>query len=176
MPGQSQRTARSIQPAPDLWAGLHDNVPADLLPRWQKVRQSRATQSRCTNVRNWATTSAMQPTSWDSDSCNFKCHGRQLAPNRCSLGGGSVWDLVVQPSPDVTCTLRNTLPCIRYQTEYWGLLFPGGVVFARCVRRACYFVLLLVFRVLIQQTDAGRCIHSVDGFRLHRNKEINSCL
>ena len=28
-----------------------------------------------------------------------KCHGRQLpAPNRCNLGGGSVWDVVVQPS------------------------------------------------------------------------------
>ena len=33
------------QPQQD-WAGLHDNVPADLLPRGQKVRQSRATQPR----------------------------------------------------------------------------------------------------------------------------------
>ena len=33
-------------------AGLHDNVPADLslLPWWQKVRQFRATQPRCTDV------------------------------------------------------------------------------------------------------------------------------
>ena len=29
----------------------------------------------------------------------LKCHGRQLAPNRCNdLGGGSVWDVVVQLS------------------------------------------------------------------------------
>ena len=31
----------------------------------------------------------------DSDSFSFKCHGRQLAPNRCNLGGGSVWDVVM---------------------------------------------------------------------------------
>ena len=74
-------------------------IPADLLPRWQKVRQSRATQPRCTDVPDWVTTSAVQPTFWDSDSFHFKCHGRHLAPNRCNVGGGSVWDVVVQPGP-----------------------------------------------------------------------------
>ena len=29
---------------------------------------------------------------------SFKCHGRRLPPNRCNLGGGSVWDVVEQPS------------------------------------------------------------------------------
>ena len=53
-------------------AGLHDNVLADLLPRWQKVRQSRATQPRCTDVPDWVTASAVQPTLWDSDSFNVK--------------------------------------------------------------------------------------------------------
>ena len=81
-------------------AGLHDNVPADLLPRWQKVRQFRATQPRYTDVPDWVTTSAVKPTFWDNDSFTSKCHGRQLAPNRCNLGGRSVWDVVVQPSPD----------------------------------------------------------------------------
>ena len=41
----------------------------------------------------------LQPTFWDSDSFNLKCHGRQLASSRYNLGGGSVWDVVVQPSP-----------------------------------------------------------------------------
>ena len=36
-------------------AGLHDNVPADLRPRWKKVRQSRATQPRCTVVPDFVT-------------------------------------------------------------------------------------------------------------------------
>ena len=34
----------------------------------------------------------------DSDSFNFKCHGGQLAPSRCNLGRGWVWDVVAQPS------------------------------------------------------------------------------
>ena len=66
--------------------GLHDNVPAGLLPRWQKVCQSRATRPKCTDVPDWVTTSAMQPTFWDSDSFNFKCHGRQPW-RRVGLGG-----------------------------------------------------------------------------------------
>ena len=33
-------------------------------------------------VPDWATTSSMQPTFWDTDSFNLKYHGRQLAPNR----------------------------------------------------------------------------------------------
>ena len=38
-------------------AGLHDNVPADLPPRWQKVSQSRATRPRCADVSesDWVT-------------------------------------------------------------------------------------------------------------------------
>ena len=44
------------------WAGLHDNVPADLLPRGQTVRQSRVVQPRCTDVPDWVTTSAVQST------------------------------------------------------------------------------------------------------------------
>ena len=47
----------------------------------------------------WLTISAVQPTFWDSDMFNVKCHGRQLAPNRCNLGGASVCDAVVQPGP-----------------------------------------------------------------------------
>ena len=77
------------------WAGLHDNVTADLLPKWQKVRQSRATQPRCTDVPDWVTASAF----WDRDSFNFKCHGRHLAPNRCNLGGGSGWSGTLSCNP-----------------------------------------------------------------------------
>ena len=79
LPGVKQPVAAKVaQPSPSTGtlilgarAGLHDNVPADLLPMWQKVRQSRATQLRCTDVPDWATTYAMQPTFWDSDSFNF---------------------------------------------------------------------------------------------------------
>ena len=39
------------------------------------------------------------PTFWDSGSFNCKCHGRQWAPNRRVLGGGSALDVVVKPSP-----------------------------------------------------------------------------
>ena len=49
---------------------LHDNIPADLLPRWRKVRQSRATQPRYTDVPDSMTTSAVQSTFWDSDVLN----------------------------------------------------------------------------------------------------------
>ena len=80
-------------------AGLQGNVPADLLPRWQKVHQFRATRPRRADVPDWVTTSAVQPTFWDSDSFNLKCRGRQLAPKKCNLGRGSVWDVVMQPSP-----------------------------------------------------------------------------
>ena len=86
------------------WAGLHENVQANLLPTWQKVRQYRASQ---TDVPDWVTVSAVQPTFWDSDSFNLKCHGHQLAPNRYTFGGGSVWDVVMQPSPEhMFCVLR----------------------------------------------------------------------
>ena len=77
----------------DIRAGLHDNVPADLLPRWQKVCQSCATQLRCTDVPDWVTISAVQPTFWDSDSFNFKWHGHKLAPNRTNLGERLIWDI-----------------------------------------------------------------------------------
>ena len=53
------------------------------------------------------TTSAVQPTFGDSDNFNFKCHSRQLAPTRCNLGGGSVWDVVVQPSPGLSKVLSK---------------------------------------------------------------------
>ena len=46
-------------------AELHDNIPADLLPSWQKVRQSREIELRCTGVPGWVTTYAVQPTFWD---------------------------------------------------------------------------------------------------------------
>ena len=71
----------------DTWAGLHDNVPADLLSRRQQVRQSRATQPRCTDVPHWVTTSALQPhlSPRTVTVLILKCHRRQLAPNRCNL-------------------------------------------------------------------------------------------
>ena len=56
---------RMQQQSENPWAGLHDNVPADLQPRWQKVCRSRATQPRCSNVPDWVTTSATQPTFWE---------------------------------------------------------------------------------------------------------------
>ena len=40
------------------------------------------------------------PPFYGSDSFSVKCHGRQLAPGMCSLGGGSVCDVVVQPGQD----------------------------------------------------------------------------
>ena len=95
--------------AEDIWACLHDSVSADLLPRWQKVRQSRATQPRCTDVPDWVTTSTLQSAFWDHDSFNCKCHGRQLAQNRCNLGGGTVYDIVMQPSPEERRSLRPDL-------------------------------------------------------------------
>ena len=61
--------------------------PRRFLPRWQKVRQSRsATQPRGTDdVPDWVPTLLCKPTFWDSESFNFKCHGRQLvAPTMCN--------------------------------------------------------------------------------------------
>ena len=61
------------------------------------------------------------PTFWDSDSLNFKCHGldfkchgHQLAPYRCNLGGGLVWDVVVQlsPGPSLLGHITSLLPVI----------------------------------------------------------------
>ena len=64
--------------------GCTTTPPADLWPRWQKVRQSRATQPRWTHDPGWVTTSAVHATHlfWDSDSFNVKCHGRHLAPSK----------------------------------------------------------------------------------------------
>ena len=59
----------------------------------------------------------MQPTFFfgggDSDWFNSKCHGRQLAPIRCNLGGGgSVWDVVVHATqPRVRETSGQQPPC-----------------------------------------------------------------
>ena len=103
----------------------------DLLPRWQKVRQSHARElspNALTYVLDWVST--LLP-------CNspfgigtvliFKCYGRQLVSNWCNLGGGSVWDVVVKPSPvrflpwlwfdcihetDITPHTLNMLPLI----------------------------------------------------------------
>ena len=66
----------------------------------QNVHQSPATQPRRTDVPDWVI--LLSPTFWDNDSFNFKCHGRQLASNRCNLRGGSVWGVVVQPSPGLS--------------------------------------------------------------------------
>ena len=70
---------------------------------------------------DWVTTSAVQPTFWDSDSFNFERYGRQLAHSRCNLGGGSVWDVVVQLSPGL-----NLLPilvfCPRPCVECWYVI------------------------------------------------------
>ena len=46
-------------------AGLHGNVQANLLQRWHKVRQSRATQPSCTDVPDRVTTSAVQLAFWE---------------------------------------------------------------------------------------------------------------
>ena len=172
-----------------FWARLHDNVPADLLPRWQKVHQSPATQPRCTDipdwlttqprrtdvpdwlttqprctdvpdwlttqprctdipdwlttqprctdVPDWLTTSAMQPTFWDSDSLNVKCHCQQLSPNRCKLGAGSAWDVVLQPtfwdsdSLNVKCHCQQLSPnrCKLGAGSAWDVVLqPSSLV------------------------------------------------
>ena len=62
------------------WVGLHDNIPADVLPRWHKILQYRATQPRCTDVRE--TTSAVQPTFWGDDSFILSAMVASWHPNR----------------------------------------------------------------------------------------------
>ena len=93
------------------WAGLHNNVPADLLPKWQKVRQSRATQPRSTDVPDWGTS---------------LCRGTHLSgivtvlilsamvaswhPTGATLAeGGSVWDVAVQPNPWAVAKIHQGL-------------------------------------------------------------------
>ena len=88
-------------------AGLHDNVPADLLPRWQKVRQSSATQPRGTDVLDWVTTSAVQLAFWKSDIVNSSAivaswHPTGAPWQRVGLGRCSAtqpWILLEQNSP-----------------------------------------------------------------------------
>ena len=73
----------------DFRAGLHHNIPAGLPPRWQKVRQSLAPQPRYIDVPEWVTTSAVQPTFWDSDRFNFECHMvASWHPTGATLAGG----------------------------------------------------------------------------------------
>ena len=68
-------------------ACTYDNVPADALPG-KSASLVRVSQDALTS-QIWVTTSTVRPTFWDSDGFNFKCHGRQLAPNRCNLGGAN---------------------------------------------------------------------------------------
>ena len=58
---------------------------------------------------------------------NFKFHGRQLAPNRCSFGGVSVWDVIVQPSPGscLSCEMDNNSRVGLFLFCY----FLGGLLF-----------------------------------------------
>ena len=85
--------------AMEPWVRLHDNVPANLLPRWQKFSQSHATPPRCTDVPDWVKTSAVQPTVWNSDSFNFKCHGGQFSwhPTGATLAEG--WSGTLSRNP-----------------------------------------------------------------------------
>ena len=60
----------------------------------------------------------------------LKCHGRQLAPNRCNLGGarGSVWgDVVVQPGPGVEAPLCTTLS-LAFQCRRFNVKVPWSPV------------------------------------------------
>ena len=72
MPHEKQDLRTTLTLGIDSRARLHDNVQADLLPRWQKVRQSRATLSpdALMYVPDWVSTSAVQPTFGDSDGFN----------------------------------------------------------------------------------------------------------
>ena len=53
-------------------------------------------------------------------------HGHKLAPNRCSLGGRSVWDVVMQPSPDAEDEgdgIKSAVEhCIMYCCNLWSAL------------------------------------------------------
>ena len=58
------------------WTGMHASRFTAKVAKSSPV--SCKTQPRCTDVPDWVTTFAVQPTFWDSDSFNFKCHGRQV--------------------------------------------------------------------------------------------------
>ena len=78
------------------------------------VSSVQLTQPRCTtDVPDWVTNSAVQPTVCDSDRFNFKSHGRQLAPSKCNLGGRSVWEVVVQPFPSGEMAPNVAVPAHR---------------------------------------------------------------
>ena len=81
----------------EIWAGLHDNVPADVLPRWQRLPVACHSAQMHWRLRLDDNFCRAAPLSgfWRSDSFNFKCHSRQLTPNRCHLGGESVWDVTL---------------------------------------------------------------------------------
>ena len=79
-----------------LWSsgpGCTTTSQADLLPRWQKVRQSQAKQTPAQMHRRSRlgdNVCLCNPPFWIVTALIFKCHGRQLAPNWCTLGGGRV--------------------------------------------------------------------------------------
>ena len=81
-------------------AGLHTAQP--IYCQTGRKSASLMQLTKCTDVPDCVATSGVQPTFLDSDRFNFKCHGGQLAPNRCNHGGGTVWDVVVQPNPGPT--------------------------------------------------------------------------
>ena len=96
IPRISQLRQTRVDPSCSIQPGPSTSQPI------QKVRQSRATRPRCTDVP-WVTTSADQSTFWESDSFNFKCRGRQLTRSQQvqpwrRVGLGYV---VVQPSPEL---------------------------------------------------------------------------
>ena len=71
---------------------ININVPADSVPRWQEVHQSRSTQPVCTDVLDWMTPSAFLLTFSDSDSLNLcnvlnVLHGKRLTNEMRLLHG-----------------------------------------------------------------------------------------
>ena len=71
----------------DTKAGLHDNVPADINTA-TKVRQSRATQPRCTDVPDWVITSAVATHVFGIVTVlSLSAMVANWAPSRCNLGG-----------------------------------------------------------------------------------------
>ena len=76
--------------------------PFSVLPRWQKVRQSRATtQPRCIDVSGWVTTSAVQNPPFEMVTVLIlSATVARWQPTGATLAEGrSVWDVAVQPGP-----------------------------------------------------------------------------
>ena len=66
----------------------------------RKSAKSRTAEPTCTDVSDWVTTSAVQPTFWDSDSFKFSAIVASWLPTGgATLGGGWGWDVVEQPGP-----------------------------------------------------------------------------